>query len=278
MTAKSSAPQVVRESIYDHPKYYDLVFNADTAAERVFIQNAADLYADGLADWFFEPACGTGRLMIALAAHGHRVAGLDLNAAMVDFCNARLHRRGFTKSAVVADMSDFELDQLTGVPGGGGRPLRCVAFNTINSFRHLLSEPAAKSHLQSVGNVVGPGGLYLLGIHLTPTRSPPSETESWSASRGRLSVQTHMWATQRLPKKRIERFGIYFDITTPSKTFRIEDELVLRSYTKPQMQRLIHSAGCWDVVATHDFGYDIDAAVTVDSTTEDVVYVLRRKD
>ncbi len=271
-------PEVIHESIYDHPKYYDLVFGADTAAERTFIRDAAEVYADGLADWFFEPACGTGRLMSALAGRGCRVAGLDLNPAMVDFCNARLRRRGFAPSAVVADMADFTIDDLAGVPDVGGRPRRCVAFNTINSFRHLATEADAKSHLQCVGQIVGPGGLYLLGIHLSPTKAPPSETESWSASRGRLSMQTHMWTIERLPKKRLERFGIYFDITTPSKTFRIQDELVLRSYTKPQMQRLIDSAGCWDVVAAHDFGYDIESAITIDATTEDVVYVLRRRD
>ncbi|MEM9588020.1 MAG: class I SAM-dependent methyltransferase, partial [Planctomycetota bacterium] len=75
---------------------------------------------------------------------------------------------------------------------------------------------------------------------------------------------------------RVERFGIRFDVRTPKRQFRIEDVLVLRSYTPKQMKTLIKASECWDVVATHDFGYDIDDPVVVDDSIEDVVYVLKR--
>ena len=70
----------------------------------------------------------------------------------------------------------------------------------------------------------------LLGVHLTPTQVAPSETESWSARRGHLSINTHMWTKDRDRKRRVERFGIQFDMHSPSRSFRILDELVLRSY------------------------------------------------
>ena len=85
-----------------------------------------------------------------------------------------------------------------------------------------------------------------------------------------------MWTVDRNKRTRIERFGIRFDIHSPRKSFRIEDELVLRSYTSAQMERLIENSGCWDLVATHDFAYRIDDPICVDATTEDVVYVLKR--
>ncbi|MEM6365387.1 MAG: hypothetical protein AAF745_13255 [Planctomycetota bacterium] len=124
--------------------------------------------------------------------------------------------------------------------------------------------------------MIRPGGLYLLGIHLTPTKVAPSETESWSARRGSLSINTHMWTVAREPQKRLERFGIYFDIHTPRRSFRINDELHLRSYTAPQMRRTFVAGGYWDCIATYDFGYDLGYPIDVDATTEDVVYVLRR--
>ena len=77
-------------------------------------------------------------------------------------------------------------------------------------------------------------------------------------------------------KKRVERFGIRFDVHSPTKSFRIVDELVLRSYTPRQMNQLIRSSGCWETVETFSFGYDLDDPVEVDGTSEDVVYVLRR--
>lgn len=256
-------------SIYDHPKYYDLVFGADCAAESAFILECADRYCQSPSSKvrLFEPACGTGRLLWFLSRRGYSVAGLDLNAAAVAYCNDRFERRGEKPPAWVADMSDFR------------SPRRFdVAFNTINSFRHLTTASAAKSHMDAMAAAVRPGGLYLLGVHLTPTAVPPSDGESWSARRGHVAVNTHMWFIDRDSRKRIERFGIYFDIHRPVGTARINDVLVLRSYTRLQMNRFLQSCKQWQIVQTYDFAYDMDLPITVDDATEDVVYVLRRTD
>ncbi len=258
--------EVVSESIYDHPKYYDLVFGADCAAELKFIRQCGERFASGKVRKLFEPACGTGRLLVHLAKHGYQIAGIDLNPKAVEFCNLRLARKGIQGRAWVADMSDFIA------------PTRYdIAFNTINSFRHLATQQQALGHLRSMGNCVRRGGLYLLGVHLTPTQAAPSETESWSARRGHLAVNTHMWTIQRDSRKRVERFGIRFDIHTPSRGWRIEDVLVLRSYTAEQMRRLIRSSEVWECIETFDFCYQINAPVAVDAGSEDVVYVLRRR-
>lgn len=258
--------EVVNESIYNHPKYYDLVFGADCAAEVKFILGCGRQYMQRPPKRFFEPACGTGRLLYSLARKGFEAAGLDLNSKAIEFCNQRFARHGLPKSAFVADMAEFRVKRKYD-----------LGFNTINSFRHLSNESAARRHLECMGRAVRVGGLYLLGVHLTPTKVPPSETESWSARRGHLSINTHMWTNSRDTKKREERFGIRFDVHRPSGSFRIKDELVLRSYTPKQMDRLIKSAGCWETVATYDFAYDLDHPSEVDAATEDVVYVMRRK-
>jgi SAM-dependent methyltransferase len=257
--------ETVNESIYDHPKYYDLVFGSDCAAEVKFILGCAEKFTSRAPQRLFEPACGTGRLLYALAKRGYDVAGLDLNPNAVEFCNARFRRHGLPETAFVADMSDFRVTRRFD-----------VAFNTINSFRHLSSETAALDHLQCVGKAVRKGGLYLLGVHLTPTQAPPSETESWSARRGHLAINTHMWTKGRDRRRRVERFGIRFDVHSPSRSFRIVDELVLRSYTPAQFDRLIRSSELWEVVTTYDFAYELDDPIEVDAATEDVVYVLRR--
>ncbi|TWT82658.1 Tellurite resistance protein TehB [Planctomycetes bacterium CA13] len=258
--------ETINESIYDHPKYYDLVFGADCAAEVKFIEGCGEQWMNRKPKRLLEPACGTGRLLYLLAKKGYEVDGLDLNPKAVAFCNDRFRRHGLRESAFVADMSDFTMSR------------KCdLAFNTINSFRHLCSERAARDHLQCLGKVIRPGGLYLLGVHLTPTAVNPSESESWSARRGHLSINTHMWTVDRNTRTRIERFGIRFDVHRPTGSFRIEDELVLRSYKAKQMDRLIASSECWETIATYDFGYDLTDPIDVDSTTEDVIYVLKRK-
>lgn len=258
--------QELNESIYDHPKFYDLVFGADCAAETKFILGCADRYLNRPPKRFFEPACGTGRLLYSLARRGHDVDGLDLNPKAIEFCNARFERHKMPYRAFVADMSDFQLKRKSD-----------IAFNTINSFRHLPTEAAARGHMDAMADAVRAGGLYLLGVHLTPTKAAPSDGEAWSARRGHLSVNTHMWTNSRDPKKRVEKYGIRFDIHRPSGSVRIMDELVLRSYTCRQMDALIKKSGRWDLLETFDFGYDVNDPIEVDATSEDVVYVLRRR-
>lgn len=254
------------ESIYDHPKYYDLVFGADCAAELKFILQCGQRYATGKVRKLFEPACGTGRLLFHLAKRGFAVDGIDLNPKAVDFCNERLARHGFKARATVADMSAFE-----------SKKKFDLAFNTINSFRHLPTEKSAQGHLELMSRCIRKGGLYLLGVHLTPTKAEPSDGESWSARRGHLAITTQMWTIERNPAKRVERYGIRFDIHNPTRSWRIDDVLALRSYTAPQMSKLISKSGMWDVVETFDFVYDVDSPISVDATSEDVVYVMRRK-
>ncbi len=255
----------VNESIYDHPKYYDLVFGADCAAEMKFIRQCNAQFMGDRARRMFEPACGTGRLLFRLAKQGFDVGGVDLNPKAIEFCNARLSKHGFAPSTFVGDMASFQVKRKWD-----------LAFNTINSFRHLSSEKAARAHLQCMAGAIRKGGLYLLGLHLRPTEAAPSETESWSARRGNLCVNTHMWTLERDVPGRVERFGIRFDVYTPLRQFRITDCLVLRSYTDNQLRRLIKTAGGWEVEATYDFTYDIDTPIDVDPTCEDVIYLLRR--
>ena len=140
-----------------------------------------DTHVPGQVRRLFEPACGTGRLVFRLAQAGYNVSGLDLNPRAVDYCNRRLARHGLPASVFVGDMADFRLPRKVD-----------AAFNTINSFRHLLSESAARSHLQCVAESLRKGGVYVLGLHLTPTEGTPLDEERWSARRGHLAINTHL--------------------------------------------------------------------------------------
>ncbi len=258
--------EVISQSIYDFPKYYDLVFGSDCAAEMKFILEVNEAFLGGKAKQFFEPACGTCRLMHGLAKKGHAVEGIDLNDKAIDFGNARFDKAGFPQTAWVADMADF-------VP----RKKYDLAFNTINSFRHLKTAETAEAHLKCMADGANENAIYLIGLHLNPTEGEMVDEESWSARRGHLAVLTQMWTESRDAKKRMDRFGVHFDIYTPTKQFRITDVLEMRSYTDEQFFRMIEHEGSWSVEATFDFRYDINKPIEVDNSAEDVVFVLRRK-
>jgi SAM-dependent methyltransferase len=256
----------IEASLYDFPKYYDLVYGSDWKAEFDFLEHCFAKHVTGKVKRLFEPACGTGRLLVKLAAAGYQVSGLDLNPAAIKFCNERLAKAGFKPSTFVADMCDFTLP----------KPVD-AAFNTINSFRHLSTQKQAVDHLRCVARALRKGGIYVLGLHLTPTSVEPMQQESWAARRGNLAVLSRLWVTDCDTRKRKESVGMSFDVYTPTKQFRIEDRVVFRTYSASQMKALITEVKDLELVETYDFGYDIKNPIEVDTATEDVVYVLKRK-
>lgn len=259
--------KTTKASIYDFPKYYDLVFGSDTAAEISFLKACVKKFVKGRVKRLFEPACGTGRLLYRLGKEGFEVGGIDLNVKAVEFCNARLQRLKLKGRVQAGDMADFAVD----------KPFD-VGFNTINSFRHLNSEQAAVGHLVSMANAIRSGGIYVLGFHLTPTRGEADDEESWSARRGQLMINTQMWPVSKDSKKRLECFGIRFDIYTPTETLKINDVLRLRSYTLKQYQSLMQSVSeYWEPVGYYDFGYKFDEPAVVNATTQDLITILKRR-
>jgi len=258
--------EVIRGSLYDYPLYYDLVFGADWQTELRFLDECFTRYVVGRAKSVFEPACGSGRLLYRLARRGYDVSGLDLNEPSVRFCNERLKRMGFPPSVSVGDMSRFVLD----------KPVD-AAFNLINSFRHLPSEEAAYSHLEAMAQAVRPGGIYVLGLHLTPLGHEPLGEETWHVRRGNLAIDSSLWTIERNLRSRQERCSISVDVYTPARCMRIEDQILLRTYTWSQFESLLDLVPQWGIVDAFDFACDLGEPVDPDDDCEDVVFILRRR-
>lgn len=262
----ASETKIVQGDLYGFPKYYDLLFGSDWKPEFDFLEACFAKHGPKRVRRVFEPACGTGRLLIKLAQAGYDVAGNDLNPKAVAFCNARLKRHGFAESVFVGDMADFRV-----------RRKFDTAFNMINSFRHLPSENLAAAHLDCMADALNASGLYILGLHLSPVRGPYTDEEAWTARRGHLSINSYMWTKARDRKGRNERIGLLFDVYTPSRHLRIEDEMNYRMYSAEQMQALLTRVNRFEVAAVYDFHYRIDAPIRITLRTEDVVFVLRKK-
>ena len=257
--------ETISGHLYDFPKYYDLIFGSDWAAEFRFLKQCFAKYSSRPVKRVFEPACGTGRLLVQFAKEGYEVAGNDLNAKAIDYCNARLERQGFQPTAFVGDMADFTVKKKYD-----------AAYNLINTFRHLPSEETAEAHFKCVAESLNKGGLYLLGLHLIPKTRQKCTAETWTASRGPLTVVSNLWSIGIDLKKRVERIGVTYDVSTPSKSFRIKDETAFRTYTAEQMFDLIASEPRLRLVETFDFRHDIEWPIEITADTEDVIYLMQR--
>src|SRR5262245_31696155 len=134
---------------YDFPHYFDLAFRDETRAEVRFLIAAFQKYCRRPARRLLEPGCGSGRLITALAARSYEIIGIDQNETALAYLQKRLTRRGLTATLLRGAMEIFRLPQKVD-----------AAFCTFNTFRHLLTEEAARSHLQCVADHLREGGIY----------------------------------------------------------------------------------------------------------------------
>lgn len=261
-----SKTAIERASWYDYPKYYDLAFRSETRLEADFIEAACRRYCPFPARRLLEPACGTGRLVAELAARGYRLTGLDLSKPSLDYLRRRLARRGLRATVFRADMADFRL----------AAPVD-AAYNTLDGFRHLLTERAARRHLECVAGGLRPGGIYVLGFHLLPPDASEECVERWRARHGRthLSVTLRVLATDR--RRRIETLRVSLRVRSGKREFRLRDEFPFRMYTAAQFRRLLAKVPELELCSVHDFWYDLDDPLPLDDDLSDAVFVLRKR-
>ena len=85
-----------------------------------------------------------------------------------------------------------------------------------------------------------------------------------------------MWTKRLDLKKRNEQLGMTFDVYTPTEHLKLVDEMNYRTYTAKQFDALLKRCPEFEIAAIHDFCYDAKTELTIDATTEDVVFVLRK--
>lgn len=170
---------------YSIPDLYDILHTPGTASEARGVVRVARRFSGaakaGKAVWL-EPACGSGRLLRHLAARGHRAVGFDIEPAMVAYANRRNAGlpAGTRPTVFEASMEDFD----------AGRPrLKAdVAFNIINTIRHLPTDAALLRHLAAVARVLRPGGVYIVGLGLAAYGLEPPTEDIWTGARGGVRV------------------------------------------------------------------------------------------
>lgn len=255
-----------RESWYDYPQYFDLSFADETRAEADFFEPAFARYAERPVKRLLEPGCGGGRLVVEMARRGYRMSAFDNNPHSIAYVSKRLARGKHQADIYSADLANFHTP----------RPVD-AAFCTFNTFRHLTSEAAALSHLQSMARAVRPGGIYILGFHLLPLDAAEECIERWRASRGRTNVVFTLRVTDTNRRQRIERLRVTMLVRTPRKELRLATEFPLRMYTASQFRQLLRKCPAWELCDVFDFWYQIDEPLVLDDELSDCVFILRRR-
>ena len=262
--ASVAAASAIRASWYDYPQYYDLAFRSETRPEADFIEAACRKYCSFTVRHLLEPACGTGRLIAELAARGYRMTGLDLSKLALNHLRRRLVRQGLCADVFRADMADF-------------RPTEPVdaAYCTFSSFRHLLTEEAARRHLECVAGGLRPGGIYILGLHLLPRNAGRESADRWVERHGRTRISVTIRVLETDRRRRVETLRVNLLVRRGTQEVRLRDEYRLRLYTATQFRTLLNQVPCLEVCDVYDFGYNIDCPLRLNGEMSDSVFILK---
>lgn len=254
---------------YETPRYYELVFGTTTEREAEFLERAFELHASGRARRgrrALEPACGSGRLVEALARRGWAVTGFDASRAMLDYAAKRLRRARLEAKLVEARLESFAL-----------RGRFELAHCLVSTFKYLVTERDAREHLRRVAAALVPGGIYVLGFHLSEYGLDARSRERWVARRGATQVVCNIqsWPPDR--RTRLERVRSRLVVRERGEELRTETNWDFRTYDEREAKRLLRSVPELEHVATYGFEHDADRPLPFDGERLDVVLVLRRR-
>jgi SAM-dependent methyltransferase len=261
---------ILQANCYDYPQYYDIAFQAYTERETDFIEAACRKYCPFDVRRLLEPACGTGRLITELTARGYQVTGFDLSQPALSYLRRRLARRRLNAETFEADMSDFRL----------GRPVD-AAFCTVGTFRLLLTERAARGHLECIAASLRPGGIYVFDLHLLALDVDEEETKRcvrrWTERRGETKVTVTLRVLRTDLRRRIENLRFCLLVRRGSRELRLRHEFQSRIYTARQFRRLLASVPSLELCDVYDSKNDIEQPFALNDETAYSVFVLRRR-
>lgn len=256
---------------YDTPLYYDIVYDANTELEAAFLEGMMKHHGKGRQKKslrILEPACGSGRLLEAMAKRGHDVSGFDLNANMLDYAKSRLKQNKLTARLWQDRLENFKTPSTK---------LYDLAHCLVCTFKYMLDEAEAVSHLKNVAGSLRQGGLYVLGLYLTNYSTQRPDHERWDCERDGVKVicNTHTWPPDR--KTRTENLRTRLKITHDGETWMQETLWQFRTYNRTELKRLLQAVPEFECVACHDFKYDLTEESNMDDKHADIVLVLRRQ-
>ena len=256
------------EDWYNMPLYYDIIFDQETSREAEFLEQMVSLHATrgepGGLD-ILEPACGSGRLMELLSGMGHRVTGFDISSAMIEFAKDRLLSAGHEARLYKMGMEGFQ------IPGKFD-----MAYCLVSTFKYLLNEEDASSHLRNVAAHLRRGGIYVLGFHLSVYSKRDRQREHWVGSRAGTRVDCTIDSDPPDNESRLENIQSTLKIKGQKGKKTVNTKWKFRTYDASQVRSLLKAIPEFKLVQCYDFCYDVNEPRELESPWEDVVLILKK--
>ncbi len=146
--------------LVNQPWLYDFIYPEASGEAAAMCERIIEQHIPGSGLKILDVGCGTGKVLAALAQHGHEGIGIDASVPMIDYA-ALIHPE---LRIQVGDMRDFDLDEEFDV-------VMCVG----STFTNNLSNADVHSTIRNLRKHCKSGGLLILGV-LNASRFLGAET------------------------------------------------------------------------------------------------------
>ncbi len=182
-------------------------------------------FADIVGDPILEMGCGSGRILIPLAAAGFDVTGIDRSPTMLARADVAVRGAGVSDRVTLSAIDMVNADQ---APGG---PFGLVIFS-LNALMHLTTPGLQLAALSAAFAALDPKGQLIIDTldpspsHLTQLESGKTLEGSWDRPDGSTvdkwshrhihpatqRIDTILWYDQSLPDGRLTRTRTRFPL------------------------------------------------------------------
>lgn len=235
----------MNNALYRLPLYYDIAFGWDLEPELDVLERIFEARVPGRVEHILEPACGTGRFLVALPRRGYRVTGYDSCPEMVAYARRRVD----VASVEGVTVREADMVYATVEPDGYD-----AALNSINSLGYLLTDREIVSHFRRTGRSLRPGGIYI--AHLSCAHAGElSAGDTWEFSRDGVRVETTWSVFREEPASKRSFQTCEMRVDDHGHEVRFWESHVLRLWTKQDIVELAGRSGllALDAIYTERF-------------------------
>ncbi|MCB1087238.1 MAG: class I SAM-dependent methyltransferase, partial [Verrucomicrobiae bacterium] len=199
---------------------------------------------------------------------GWKVSGFDANGASLHFARQRLAETGLK-----ARLWQDRLESFAPPPGASYDLVHCL----VSTFKYLTNESDARECLRRAGHCLRPGGLLIVGLHLTDYSRTRPEHERWVAAREGIEVVCNTRTFPPDRQRRTEALRCRLRVTENGKAREQETHWNFRTYDAGQFRKTLRTAlPGFRLVDCHDFHHDPEFTRQFDDEYSDLVVVMKK--
>ncbi len=182
-----------------------------------------------------ELGCGTGRVLLAIAAEGLDCTGLDVSPAMLAVLRSKALPRNLR--SVVAPMQRFDL----------GDARYALIFSAFRAFQHLVEVEDQLGCLACVRRHLAPGGLFAFDVFVPrleriAQREEPEQVDARFELDGEQVVRHTR--VRRDPARQLMTVAMRYECLRAGRPVRTDGvEFQMRYFHRYELEHLVHRAG-----------------------------------